>query len=240
MRNLQRYHSTDDWGFVFYRTTYEQDEEEWSNIQQRLNTMIESIFDFYDSIEGVNKARLRWKLHWMDDPNEFRAMDPHSIATHYRSVVEKLPSNYQHCMCFAVDQASTRSILLADITRMQKRPLLGDVVPFVVAIDQYLGWSDPDEEEGEDVEDEDEYGENWRGPFRAHPSSIVDEIYTIVASQMMETHEFAYTARGTNDVWWSSYAGVWTVDGEGRYAERLFEDAALLRAQYREKKRGSE
>lgn len=237
MRELQRYHPTGDWGFVFYRTTYEQDDGEWSNIQKRLNAIIESIFDFYGSIEGVNEARLRWKLHWMDDPNEFKDMSPHSIATHYRSAVDKLPSNYQHSMCFAVDQISARSILLADITRMQKRPLLGDVVPFVVAIDQHLGWTDSQEEGAEDVEDEDE---NWCGPFHAHPSSIVDEIFTIVASQMMETHEFAYAARGTDDVWWSSYGGVWTVDGEGRYVERLFEDAALLRALYREKKRGAE
>ncbi|CRG91309.1 Low-affinity glucose transporter [Talaromyces islandicus] len=185
MRYLLRYHSTGDWGFVFYRTTYEQDDEGWSIIQKRLNAIIESVFDFYGSIEGVNEARRRWKLHWMDDPNEFRDMSPHSIAT-----------NYQHSMCFAVDRTSAHSVLRTDITGMQTR-----------------GRSSRCHEEDED-------GENWRGPFRAHPSSIVDEIYTIIASQMMEMHQFAYAVRGTDDIWWSSYAGVWTVDGEGRNCQK--------------------
>ncbi|KAH8703561.1 hypothetical protein BGW36DRAFT_354976 [Talaromyces proteolyticus] len=233
MKPLERYHATGNWGFVFYRTTYEGGEEQWSLVQQRLNTMIESVFDYYSNIDGVNEARQRWKLHWIDDPQKFDQMSPQDIAENYRSAFETLPENYQHSMCFAVDHASAHSILLADITRMQKRPRLGDVVPFVVAIDQYLGWKEPDAQE----EDFEEDLENWSGPFRAHPASIVDGIFTIVALQIMQTYEFAYHAKGTNGVWWDSYGGVWTVTSDGRYAEPLFEDAALLRAEYREKKK---
>ena len=53
----------------------------------------------------------------------------------------------------------------------------------------------------------------------------------------MEMYEFAYAAHGNDDVWWDSYGGVWTLDDEGRYAERLFESAAQLRVEYREKKK---
>ncbi|OKL63882.1 hypothetical protein UA08_00452 [Talaromyces atroroseus] len=236
MQTLERYYASGDWGFVFYRTTYAQDEEQWSLVQTKMSKMIERNFDYNSVVDGVNEARQRWKLHWIENPQKFDGMAPHDVATHYRSVVKTLPRNYQHSICFVVDEASARSILLADASRTEIRPLLGDIVPFVIAIDRFLGWENPDAEKYEDEED---LG-NWRGPFRAHPGSIVEDIFDIVGSQLMETHEFAYSVRGTNNVWWNSCAGVWTVDGEGRYAERLFESAALLRAEYRQKKRREE
>lgn len=242
---MNRYQRTGDWGFVFYRTTYTQDEETWSLIKHKLNTVIESTFDYYSNIDGVNEAKQLWKLRWVEDPDTFNDMTPEGLAEHYRGTMDKLPSNYQHSMLFAVDEASARSILLADTNadNLQKRPRLGDVIPFVVAMDDHLGLDELRDtaaaaaEEEEEEEDEDDDLQNWHGPFRAHPSSIVDEIYTIVGSQSMQMYEFAYAVHGTDDVWWDSYAGVWTIDDQGRYAERLFENAAQLRVEYREKKK---
>lgn len=237
---LHRYADTGDWGFVFYRTTYAQDEETWSLIKYRLNALIESTFDYYNNIDGINEARQRWKLLWVEEDNTFNGMPPEKLAAHYRETMEKLPANYQHPMLFAVDDASARSILLADSIdpkTVHKRPRLGDVIPFVVAMDYGLGLDDAGEEgEEEDAFDGDDLQE-WHGPFRAHPGSIVDGIYTTVASQSMQMYEFAYAAHGNDDVWWDSYGGVWTLDDEGRYAERLFESAAQLRVEYREKKK---
>lgn len=244
---LHRYARTGDWGFVFYRTTYAHDEETWSLIKQRLNTLIESTFDYYSNIDGVNEARQRWKILWVEDADKFNGMAPEKLAEHYRGTMDKLPVNYQHSMLFTVDDASARSILLTDSNpeKVHKRPRLGDVIPFVVAMDAYLGLVEPAEAEGEtspadefDDEDDDDL-QNWHGPFRAHPGSIVDGIYTVVASQSMEMYEFAYAAHGNDDVWWDSYGGVWTLDDQGRYAERLFESAAQLRVEYREKKRAT-
>lgn len=238
---LHRYAATGDWGFVFYRTTYGQNEDTWSLIKGKLDALIESTFDYYSNIDGVNEARQRWKILWVEDPETFNGIAPEALAEHYRGTMEKLPANYQHSMLFAVNDASARSILLADLTpgKAHKRPRLGDVIPFVIAMDDYLGMEEPEKEEGyppaDEFDDGDDLG-NWHGPFRAHPGSIVDEIYTTVASQSMEMYEFAYAAHGNNDVWWDSYLGVWTLDDEGRYAERLFESAAQLRVEYREKK----
>ncbi|EED13926.1 conserved hypothetical protein [Talaromyces stipitatus ATCC 10500] len=246
MSVMQRYHSTGDLGFVFYRTTYDQDDEQWSLIKQKLNTIVESTFDYYSNIDGVNEAKQRWKLLWVEDPEKFKDMTPKDLGAHYRDSMGKLPMNYKHSMFFAVDQASARSLLLADTSsdRLQERPRLGDVIPFVIAMDNNLGLDTEPEPEPEqqteyspaDDDEDHEDLETWYGPFRAQPSSIVDGIYTIVASEIMEMHEFAYAAHGTDDVWWDSYAGVWTIDDEGRYVERPFEDAALLRVEYREKK----
>jgi hypothetical protein len=244
---LHRYQRAGDWGFVFYRTTYTQDDETWSLIKQRLNTVIESTFDFYSNIDGINEARQRWKLRWVEDDEKLNGMAPEALADHYRGTMEKLPENYQHSMLFAVDDASARSILLADTNpeKVHKRPRLGDVIPFVVAIDYHLGLNAPrDTTEAEEeqyspadaLDDADDNLQNWHGPFRAHPGSIVDGIYTTVASQSMEMYEFAYAAHGNDDVWWDSYGGVWTLDDQGRYAERLFESAAQLRVEYKEKK----
>lgn len=241
---MNSYTRTGDWGFVFYRTTYAQDEETWSLIKHRLNAMIESTFDYYSNIDGVNDARQRWKLLWVEDADIFNGMAPEKLAEHYRGTTEKLPANYQHSMLFAVDDASAQSILLAgsNPSKVHKRPRLGDVIPYVVAMDDGLGLDDPAEAgpEGEDdaFDDEDDL-QNWHGPFRVHPGSIVDGIYTIVASQSMQMYEFAYAAHGNDDVWWDSYGGVWALDDEGRYAERLFESAAQLRVEYREKKRAA-
>ena len=239
---LHRYQSTGDWGFVFYRTTYTQDEETWSLIKQKLNTAIESTFDYYSNIDGISEARQRWKLLWVEDAQEFAGAAPEKLAAHYRETMDDFPANYQHSMFFAVDDASAQAILRADTTpeKMHKRPRLGDVIPFVVAMDHGLGLDDatsPAEgEEEEDDDNEDDDLQNWHGPFRAHPSSMVDGIYTTVASQSMEMYKFAYAARGNDDVWWDSWSGVWTVDDQGRYSERLFESAAQLRVEYREKK----
>lgn len=164
------------------------------------------------------------------------------VAAHYRTSMENLPGNYQHSLLFAVDQASAPSIMLADVSveKMSKKPRLGEVVPFVIAMDAELGLDEFNDREKAEDEDAEEDLENWNGPFRAHPSSIVDEIYTIVASQMMTTYEFAYAAHGSDGIWWASHNGIWTVDDEGRYAERHFESAAQLRLAYREKKEKKE
>ncbi|EEA19601.1 hypothetical protein PMAA_003860 [Talaromyces marneffei ATCC 18224] len=248
---LHRYARTGDWGFVFYRTTYTQNDETWSVVKDKLNSVIESTFDYYSNIEGIDEARQRWKLLWVEDPEIFNGMAVEGLAEHYRGTMEKLPSNYQHSVLFAVDEASARSILLADTNpeKMHKRPRLGDVIPFVIAMDDNLGLDEPRDdatapEAGEeysqaDVFDDDDDLENWHGPFRAHPASIIDGIWTIVASQSMQMYEFAYAAHGNDDVWWDSYGGAWTLDDQGRYAERLFENAAQLRVEYREKKRAT-
>lgn len=211
--------------------------------------MVESEFDENSNIESVNEARQRFKIIWMDDSSKFQDMNLEDVAEHYRSIADSLGPMYKDLnMCFAVDQTSARSISLANPGVAKIHPPLGEYMPFVIAIDHQFGCDelllvdedeedDDDGEEDDDDNDDDDKEVDEAAPFRVYPGSIIDEIYPCLKIGHMETHEYAYGAQGTDNVWFTAFYGIWKLDSEGRYVEPHFEDAAVLKAQHREKKR---
>ncbi|KZP28371.1 hypothetical protein FIBSPDRAFT_817236 [Athelia psychrophila] len=182
-----------EWGFVGFRATYG-DEDAWGAFLKRFGEVLDETFDFYASVKGMAEVRAKFRVRWIEDP----ALDgaaPQEIGNRFRGM-EHTDCFFPHSLCLSVTQKALESVLTSPMpasAKLRWRPQ----IPFVLAVAAECGERIPN---NPGDEDEEEAGDNFRGYFNVAVESLLDELFTIVVTDMSAPYEFGAFVKG-EDIW---------------------------------------
>ncbi|KAK6596850.1 hypothetical protein H4I96_09502 [Botrytis cinerea] len=101
--------SIDKFGYVIYKMSKGQNEEEWKSFLDRLEVGLDS---GWEDMVGVENVRQKVTLHWIDGPDESIFEDDFADAReHFQSMVvsQSVPVNFSTTTFLVVDSASFSS-----------------------------------------------------------------------------------------------------------------------------------
>ncbi|KAF4549720.1 Hypothetical protein D9617_20g027760 [Elsinoe fawcettii] len=100
---------SNEWGWVIYRATYE-DDNEWSGFMQRIDAIAQKWLE--DGGEPELMASLTWRVE--QDPS-YQGVTKSQIREHFRELRDKIstkaPGDPRYQYCLFVDQDCLRSVL---------------------------------------------------------------------------------------------------------------------------------
>lgn len=56
-----------EWGFVAFRTACYDDEDQWRRFKKQWDEKLERFFDFFEGAPGVEEAKAKFCVHWIED-----------------------------------------------------------------------------------------------------------------------------------------------------------------------------
>ncbi|KAH8657081.1 hypothetical protein BGZ60DRAFT_416733 [Tricladium varicosporioides] len=125
--------SVGSFGYVVYRLTYAQSDEEWETSKKQIEAAIES---GWEGVVGAENVKQKAKLHWVDGSEEailegdLDAAREHFIK--FTAQTSTFPTGLAKHTCLAITPTSILS--LPSGNSLSAQPIPGDFTPFLYAI----------------------------------------------------------------------------------------------------------
>ncbi|GFF57984.1 hypothetical protein IFM62136_03631 [Aspergillus lentulus] len=195
-----------EWGFVVFRATAygTEDNAKWSEFRRRWDQIIEEEHaDQRGFHPKSDRAIELLRFRWVEDPS-LEGASAVEVSRRFDEMLRDLPTGLTTTACLMVNAEALESVLNSPIP--SSAPLKGrKEIPYVVAVSRAAHYPRP--ELTPEEEDEDVFGQDFKGYFNVAVETLLTNFYPMVALDIMDLPRLTSRMRHDKDIWCDTYRG---------------------------------